>query len=180
MNKNEILFWIENVWIKCERLFNPQSLLVLDLFSAHIVNSVKKRFSKNKTDIAVIPGGLTSRLQPLDVSHIGSNIPSKPNDEIALLSDKEDENTSDEGYKTDTSKEKHETDGSDEEFGNNKSDEESENDESDEMKRINLMRVNMRKWRMMAIQIIMMNKEQITLMYGSSKMGGFNCIIIAN
>ncbi|GBC10412.1 hypothetical protein RclHR1_09600007 [Rhizophagus clarus] len=105
---------------------------------------------------------------------------SKPNDEIALLSDKEDENTSDEGYKTDTSKEKHETDGSDEEFGNNKSDEESENDESDEMKRINLMRVNMRKWRMMAIQIIMMNKEQITLMYGSSKMGGFNCIIIAN
>ncbi|CAI2198413.1 3563_t:CDS:1, partial [Funneliformis geosporum] len=42
MNENEMLYWIENIWIKCaERLSNPQSLLVLDLFSAHIVNSVK-------------------------------------------------------------------------------------------------------------------------------------------
>jgi DDE superfamily endonuclease len=68
MNENEMLFWIENVWVKRERLSNPQSLLVLDSFSAHIVDSVKRRFSEKKTDIAVIPGGLTSRLQPLDVS----------------------------------------------------------------------------------------------------------------
>lgn len=68
MNENEMLFWIENVWVKRERLSNPQSLLVLDSFSAHIVDSVKRRFIEKKTDIAVIPGGLTSRLQPLDVS----------------------------------------------------------------------------------------------------------------
>ena len=68
MNENEMLFWIENVWVKRTRLSNPQSLLVLDSFSAHIVESVKRRFREKNTDIAVIPGGLTSRLQPLDVS----------------------------------------------------------------------------------------------------------------
>jgi hypothetical protein len=68
MNENEMLFWIENVWVKRARLSNPQSLLVLDSFSAHIVESVKRRFREKNTDIAVIPGGLTSRLQPLDVS----------------------------------------------------------------------------------------------------------------
>jgi hypothetical protein len=68
MNENEMLFWIKNVWVKRARLSNPQSLLVLDSFSAHIVESVKRRFREKNTDIAVIPGGLTSRLQPLDVS----------------------------------------------------------------------------------------------------------------
>ncbi|GES81450.1 pogo transposable element with KRAB domain isoform X2 [Rhizophagus clarus] len=200
-------------------------LTFLDSFSAHIVDSVKRRFSKKKTDIAVIPEGLTSRLQPLDVSvnksfkskmrrrynewiaetikdltptgiikrptyetiahwvkdsweavdvnliqrsfkcyGISNNRDgtedgwifnydrleqqaSKPNNEVAPLSDKEDKNTSDEGYETDTSEEEHETEGSDEEFGNNENDEESENDKSDEEhgNRINLMRVNMRR-----------------------------------
>jgi len=68
MNENEMLYWIENVWIKRVRLSNPQSLLVLDSFSAHIVDSVKRRFGEKNTNIAVIPGGLTSHLQPLDVS----------------------------------------------------------------------------------------------------------------
>ncbi|GES88802.1 pogo transposable element with KRAB domain [Rhizophagus clarus] len=43
MNENEMLFWIENVW-------------------------VKRVSAKKKTDIAVISGGLISRLQPLDIS----------------------------------------------------------------------------------------------------------------
>jgi DDE superfamily endonuclease/Tc5 transposase DNA-binding domain len=68
MNESEMLFWIENVWTKRERFSNPNSLLVLDSFSAHIVDSVKRRFNEKHTNIAVIPGGLTSRLQPLDVS----------------------------------------------------------------------------------------------------------------
>ena len=68
MKENEMLNWIENVWAKRERFSNPQSLLVLDSFSAHIVDSVKRRFGEKNTNIAVIPGGLTSRLQPLDVS----------------------------------------------------------------------------------------------------------------
>ena len=68
MNESEMLYWIENVWVKRARLSNPQSLLVLDSFSAHIVDTVKRRFREKNTEIAVIPGGLTSRLQPLDVS----------------------------------------------------------------------------------------------------------------
>ncbi|GES76470.1 pogo transposable element with KRAB domain [Rhizophagus clarus] len=39
MNENEMLYWIENVWAKRERFSNPQSLLVLDSFFAHIVDS---------------------------------------------------------------------------------------------------------------------------------------------
>ena len=38
--------------------------LVLNSFSAHIVDSVKRRFSEKNTNIAVIPGELTSHLQP--------------------------------------------------------------------------------------------------------------------
>jgi hypothetical protein len=32
------------------------------------MDSVKRRFIEKSTNIAIIPGGLTSRLQPLDVS----------------------------------------------------------------------------------------------------------------
>ncbi|GBC04201.1 hypothetical protein RclHR1_05570002 [Rhizophagus clarus] len=53
---------------KRERISNLQSLLVLDSFSAYIVDSVKRHFGKKNTNITIIPGELTSRLQPLDVS----------------------------------------------------------------------------------------------------------------
>ncbi|GBB88119.1 hypothetical protein RclHR1_14640001 [Rhizophagus clarus] len=68
MNENVMLYWIKNIWTKRERISNPQSLLVLDSFSAHIVDSIKRCFGEKNTNIAVIPEGLTSRLQPLDVS----------------------------------------------------------------------------------------------------------------
>ncbi len=62
MNENEMLYQIENVWIKRAILFNSQSLLVLNSFSAHIIDSVKCRFNKKNTNIAVISGRLTSCL----------------------------------------------------------------------------------------------------------------------
>jgi transposase-like protein len=69
MNENEMLWWVENIWTKCaNRGNNPRSLLVLDSFSAHKTDAVKQRFCEKRTNLAVIPGGLTSRLQPLDVS----------------------------------------------------------------------------------------------------------------
>ena len=43
---------------------------------SHITENSKARSSRTNTDIAVIPGGLTSSLQPLDVS---LNKPSKDN-----------------------------------------------------------------------------------------------------
>lgn len=69
MNEQEMMYWIEKIWTKrAPRFSNPRSLLVLDSFSAHIMDSVKRRFIEKSTNIAIIPGGLTSRLQPLDVS----------------------------------------------------------------------------------------------------------------
>ena len=68
-NEVEMLWWINNVW--STRLINgnetSRSLLVLDSFRGHLVDSVKQQFISKKTDLAVIPGGLTSKLQPLDV-----------------------------------------------------------------------------------------------------------------
>ena len=69
MNENEMSWWVENVWTqRASRTSNPRSLLVLDAFTAHRTDSVKRRFCRKNTDLAIIPGGLTSRLQPLDVS----------------------------------------------------------------------------------------------------------------
>ena len=46
---------------------NTQSLLVWDSFSAHLTDTVKQQLCENKTATVVIPGGLTSLVQPLDV-----------------------------------------------------------------------------------------------------------------
>ena len=42
--------------------------MVLDSFREHLVESVKNRFNEKQTNIAIIPDGLTSKLQPLDVA----------------------------------------------------------------------------------------------------------------
>jgi len=68
---NEMIWWVENVWSKRTNdnsLLNPRSLLVLDSFRGHLVDSVKQKFNEAATNMAVIPGGLTSKLQPLDVA----------------------------------------------------------------------------------------------------------------
>lgn len=67
MNSNEMLWWIENVWNRRGRT-DPRSLLVLDSFKGHIEDTVKRRFFEKNTNLAVIPGGCTSKLQPLDVA----------------------------------------------------------------------------------------------------------------
>ena len=46
---------------------NTQSLLFKDSFSAHLTDTVKQQLRENKTATAVIPGGLTSLVQLLDV-----------------------------------------------------------------------------------------------------------------
>jgi DDE superfamily endonuclease/Tc5 transposase DNA-binding domain/Brinker DNA-binding domain len=69
MNTDEMLWWIENIWTRRALLSkNPRSLLVLDSFRGHLTDPVKRRFNENNTNMAVIPGGLTSKVQPLDVA----------------------------------------------------------------------------------------------------------------
>ena len=65
IDENGVKLWIENVW---NRRPGERSLLVWDMFRSHITENSKARLSRTNTDIAVIPGGLTSLLQPLDVS----------------------------------------------------------------------------------------------------------------
>lgn len=52
------------------------TMLVYDSFRGHLEESIKKRFHDSNVDLAVIPGGLTSICQPLDV---GINKPFKDN-----------------------------------------------------------------------------------------------------
>ena len=47
--------------------FNPKSLLIYDSARAHLTNDVKNTVSKY-SKLAVIPGGLTKKPQPLDLS----------------------------------------------------------------------------------------------------------------
>jgi len=62
--------WLEKVWSKRPGgLLKKPSLLVCDdQFKAHVTESTKRLATKLKTHLTVIPGGLTSQLQPLDFS----------------------------------------------------------------------------------------------------------------
>lgn len=58
-------------WVtECLRKYTnrERSLLVMDSFRCHIMDSVKKSLRKANVETAIIPGGCTSVLQPLDVS----------------------------------------------------------------------------------------------------------------
>ena len=65
-NEETILFWLQKLWGKNNV---RRRLLVWDAFRAHLTDDVKDYArSKCNTDMCVIPGGCTSRLQPADVS----------------------------------------------------------------------------------------------------------------
>ena len=66
MDSEQMKVWIDKVWRWHGGL--GRSLLVYDAFEAHVTDRVKALLKREKTDLAVIPGRLTSILQPLDVS----------------------------------------------------------------------------------------------------------------
>ena len=69
MDEAGLKLWIQKVWkLRPGGLLRKKSLLVWDSFRAHLVDSVKQAVKEMNTDITVIPGRLTSVLQPLDVS----------------------------------------------------------------------------------------------------------------
>jgi len=68
MTKELMLEWLKIVWGHRPRAFlNQPSMLVLDTFKGHLTDSMKNQLCKMKTEV-VIPGGMTSVLQPMDVS----------------------------------------------------------------------------------------------------------------
>jgi hypothetical protein len=69
MTEELMLEWLKIVWSHRPGTFlNQLSMLVLDTFKGHVTDSVKDQLCKMKIKLVVIPGGLTSVLQPMDVS----------------------------------------------------------------------------------------------------------------
>jgi len=69
MDGEGMKLWLEKVWSKRPGgLLKKLSLLVCDQLKAHVTESTKRLATKLKMHLAVIPGGLTSQSQPLDVS----------------------------------------------------------------------------------------------------------------
>ena len=68
MDGEGMKLWLEKVWSKHPGgLLKKPSLWVCDLFKAHVTESTKG-WPLNWRRITVIPSGLTSQLQPLDIS----------------------------------------------------------------------------------------------------------------
>jgi hypothetical protein len=68
MDERGTLEWLDKVWNKRPgALLKKPSILVWDSFRAHKTADVARKVDSLKTSVAVIPGGLTSILQPLDV-----------------------------------------------------------------------------------------------------------------
>jgi hypothetical protein len=60
--------WLKNVWNKRPGAAQQMcAMLVLDSFRGHITNEVKRKIKSLKSDLVIIPGGLTSILQVMDV-----------------------------------------------------------------------------------------------------------------
>jgi len=69
MNETLVMRWVSDVWMtRPGGLRGTRSLLVWDMFRAHLCEGVKKKLKESRIRQAVIPGGCTSLLQPLDVS----------------------------------------------------------------------------------------------------------------
>ena len=67
MTSDMMIEWMDQVWNRRKgSFFCEQSLLVCDSATAHLTNEVKEKLKKTK--LAIIPGGLTKLLQPLDIS----------------------------------------------------------------------------------------------------------------
>jgi len=63
-----MLEWLKLVWGCRPRAFlNQPSMLVLDAFKGQLTDSMKNQLRKMQTEV-VVPGGMTSVLQPMDVS----------------------------------------------------------------------------------------------------------------
>lgn len=68
MDTDLMINWIDSVWRKRPGAdLGVCAMLVLDSFRCHISDRVKDKLAACHTDLVIIPGGMTSQLQPLDV-----------------------------------------------------------------------------------------------------------------
>lgn len=68
MTTDLVADWIDHVWRKRPGgSLGLRAMLVLDAFRCHLDQRIKDKLAACNTDLVVIPGGMTSQLQPLDV-----------------------------------------------------------------------------------------------------------------
>lgn len=69
MNSELVLEWLKLVWLRRPgSMLRLPSMLVLDAFKGHTTPQVKEALKAARSDLVIIPGGMTSQLHPLDVS----------------------------------------------------------------------------------------------------------------
>jgi hypothetical protein len=69
MDENGMKLWLEKVWAKRPGgLLKKPSLLVCGQFKSHVTEATKRKVKDLNSHLAIIPGGLGSQVQPLDVS----------------------------------------------------------------------------------------------------------------
>uniref|UniRef100_A0A8C7WSV8 DDE-1 domain-containing protein n=1 Tax=Oryzias sinensis TaxID=183150 RepID=A0A8C7WSV8_9TELE len=69
MDEGKMKEWLSEVYVKRPGGFfhASPSLLICDSMRAHLTDAVKKQVKQVNSELAVIPGGLTKELQPLDI-----------------------------------------------------------------------------------------------------------------
>lgn len=68
MDQALVLDWLKVVWNnRPGALLRKRGMLVLDAFRGHLTEPVKAQLENFNTDLVIIPGGMTSQLQVLDV-----------------------------------------------------------------------------------------------------------------
>lgn len=58
--------WVKIVWQRHLGALFCKNALVVDSYPGHLTDGVTATLAEAKTDLAVIPGGMTGQLQPLD------------------------------------------------------------------------------------------------------------------
>jgi len=69
MNTKVMKTWVSKCYhTRRGSFFKKNSLLVMDAMTAHLDEDVKKTVNAAGGHVAIIPGGLTSKLQPFDIA----------------------------------------------------------------------------------------------------------------
>jgi len=70
MSSELVSKWLEILFPSEDTLDTPKRLLIMDSFRGHLTDQVKQTCDSLNIIRAIIPGGLTSELQPLDKNHL--------------------------------------------------------------------------------------------------------------
>jgi len=68
MDQGLVQDWLQTIWSKVGSLPRKKSMLVRDSFRAHLSAPIHSTLKSLNTEPIVIPGGVTTMVQPLDVA----------------------------------------------------------------------------------------------------------------